>query len=185
MMNVITKNNIPLVLIAAHSTNYTIGYQGDIPWYIPQDLIRFRQLTKSYPIIMGRKTWDGLHIRPLAHRLNIVVSTTLAIVDSIQTEQNSICIVRNLADALTNACEFINKTTPADPKIFIIGGERLYRETIDQADYLQITEVHTVTPGDAFFPNYDPNDFDLISTQQPTRNSPDSVTYSFKTYKRK
>lgn len=69
-----------VILIAALcKANRVIGNQGTLPWHLPDDLKRFRELTTGHAIIMGRKTWEyGLKRRSLPNRLNIVVSRTLS-----------------------------------------------------------------------------------------------------------
>ena len=62
-------------LIVACSNNYGIGNNGKLPWNIPNDLKRFSKLTKgngNNAIVMGRKTWDSLPIKPLPNRINII-----------------------------------------------------------------------------------------------------------------
>jgi len=54
--------------------NGVIGRSGDLPWSLPDDLARFKKITHGGTVIMGRKTWESLHIQPLPGRTNLVVS---------------------------------------------------------------------------------------------------------------
>ena len=62
-----------LTLVVAMSKNRVIGRDGDLPWRLPNDLKHFKQVTMGKPIIMGRKTWESLYVKPLPGRSNIVV----------------------------------------------------------------------------------------------------------------
>ncbi len=61
-------------LIYARAANGVIGKDGAMPWHLPEDLAHFKRLTQGHPVIMGRKTWDSLPLKPLPGRLNIVLS---------------------------------------------------------------------------------------------------------------
>ena len=126
-----------LSLIAAFSENYVIGQGLHIPWKIPGEQKRFKQLTTGNVVIMGRKTYDSIG-RPLPNRQIIVISRnpTLKI--------QGVEVTSDLEQAIGNAnpnCE-----------IFIAGGGQLYRETIDIADTLYLTRIHAKIEGDVLFP---------------------------------
>jgi len=63
-------------LIWAQDENGGIGKQGRLPWHLPEDLKNFKKLTLHHPVIMGRITWEGLPLKPLPQRRNIVISKT-------------------------------------------------------------------------------------------------------------
>ena len=63
-----------ITLIAALAQNRIIGNANQIPWHIPEDFAFFKRYTTGKPIIMGRKTWDGLPRKPLPNRRNIVIT---------------------------------------------------------------------------------------------------------------
>lgn len=133
--------NPELCIIAAISENRVIGRDNQLPWSIPDDLKRFRQLTTGHPVVMGRRTFESIG-RPLPERTNIVVSRN----PRFQTEG----IVRcgSLGEALSRAGE------GGREKIFIIGGGQIYGQTIDLADRLYLTVVRGDFSGDAYFPEY-------------------------------
>ncbi len=128
--------NVPeLHLIAAVANNRVIGNSGQIPWNIPEDLQHFKELTMGYPVIMGRRTFESIG-RALPGRENIVVTST-------RTEIPGCKTARSLTEALELA---------SGEKVFIIGGEQLYKEAMPLADYLDLTLVDAAPEGDTFFP---------------------------------
>ena len=128
-----------ITMIAALSENNVIGNDGGIPWNIPEDMKHFRELTTGNTVIMGRKTYESLpeDYTPLPDRQNIVLSRSDP---DIEAE-----VAESLEDAYRKS----------DNRIFIIGGESVYRQALEDADRLEITRVHRELEGDAFFPEID------------------------------
>ncbi len=127
-------------LIVAKSKHNVIGDKGRIPWHIPNDLKRFKELTTGKTVIMGRKTFESLpeEYKPLPNRINIVLSTD-------KTYQTNCCIVTDdLKKALRKA--------GSDKEVFIIGGEQVYKEGLRYADKIYVTEVDGEFKGDTYFP---------------------------------
>lgn len=138
-----------LNLIVAKAKNNAIGKNGKIPWNIPEELQYFKAKTINNVVIMGRKTYDSIG-KPLNKRINIIISNTKAF------SGENCFTVKSLEAALSLAKRF-NK------EIFIIGGERLYKEAIDIVDRMYITEVFMdVKEADTFFPVIDKTKFDVI-----------------------
>jgi dihydrofolate reductase len=135
-------------IIAAMADNRVIGRGGAIPWDIPADRRRFRELTMGHPVIMGRKTFESIG-RPLPGRTNIVLSRK----PDFRAEG---CIVANsLEDALRACC--------GAEDVFICGGEELYRQALPMADRIFLTVVHHPCSGDAYFP---PLPADYVETER-------------------
>ena len=127
----------PLIkIIAAVSLDGFIGKDGQIPWRLPSDLKKFKELTLYSTVVMGRKTWESLPNRPLKDRRNIVLS---------QTGKGLYGVERytNLSDAI-EACS-------KEKEIWLIGGETVYREGLKLADEVYLTKVLLRTGGDASF----------------------------------
>lgn len=124
-------------IIAAFNPQFIIGINGKIPWHIPEDLKRFKQLTMGKPIIMGRKTWESIGSKPLPGRLNIVVSSSIAISSSLSGIM--------VTDSLATAIDFL-RLGEQDDEVFIIGGERLYAEALPLADSMYLTVVRKDIP---------------------------------------
>ncbi len=154
-----------LALIAAISENNCIGNQGKLPWNIPEDMKHFKDLTIGHTVLMGRKTWESLpkKFRPLPQRKNIIITR-----DETYSVPTGVIVCKSLTEVIE---KFSNET------ILVIGGAEIYKQTIDLADTLYITHVHTDVPGDAFFPKIDPNQW------KPTHTE-DHETFSFVTYEK-
>jgi len=128
-------------IIVAHSRNMVIGKANALLWRLPEDLKRFKKLTTSHPIIMGRKTYQSIN-RPLPDRTNIIVTRDKNL------EIPGCIIVHSVTEAIEKAKEFDQK------EIFIIGGAEIYKETLPLVDRLYVTKVDLDVGGDAFFPEY-------------------------------
>ncbi len=143
-------------IVVAIAKNNVIGSKNDLPWYLPEDLKRFRQITTGHTVIMGRKTFESIVARigkPLPNRKNIVITSQpeTITVDGVET-------FRSLAAALD-----AHKT---DEQIFIIGGARMFAEALPLADALYVTHVEKDYPGDVFFPDIDWSQWSKINEQQ-------------------
>ncbi len=129
-------------IIAAMAKNRVIGIANTLPWRLPEDLKHFKALTLGHHILMGRKTYESLG-RPLPGRTSVVITRS-------QDLRVPGCRVANsIADAVA-ACD-------NDNEIFFIGGEELYRQALDVADRIYLTEINEDFAGDAWFPEFDMN----------------------------
>jgi dihydrofolate reductase len=128
-----------LTLVAAVGRNGVIGRHGDLAVRISEDLRRFKALTMGHPIVMGRKTWDSMP-GPLPGRRSIVVTRDPA------WRAEGVEVAHTVASALELA---------GSGPVFVVGGGELYRQTIDRADVLELTEVDHYLEGDVFFPPLD------------------------------
>lgn len=144
-----------LSLIAAMARNRVIGLHNRLPWRLPADMKRFRELTTGHTIVMGRKTFDSL-ARPLPNRTNIVVTRDRAF------RPDGATVAHSVEDAIARA--------GADREIFVIGGEQIYRQTLPVADRLYLTLVDSDFDGDAWFPEYDAKEWKEIASE---RHRPD------------
>ena len=113
-------------LIWAQSTSGVIGRANGIPWRLPEDQARFKELTVGHTVVMGRLTWDSLpaKVRPLPGRRNVLVTTQADFMADGAT------VVRNLDDALT-----------LDDDIWVIGGGQIYALAVPLATRCEVTEV--------------------------------------------
>ena len=125
-------------LIWAQDQNGGIGKNGNLPWHISEDLRNFKKITLDSAVIMGRKTWESLPIKPLPNRINIVLSKTM------ETEALTFKSYKQCMEYLKN-----NNI----PKVFIIGGRSVYQLFFDSVDFLHITNVKLFEDGiNEFFP---------------------------------
>ena len=149
-------------IIAACDQNGLIGINGRMPWYIPEDLQRFKRLTTGNAILMGRKTWESLPIKPLPDRTNYVISSS-----TMDNPTNAFWHRRSLQSVLQAIAQY-----RPDSGVFIIGGQRLYEEALPLADTVYLTKIKTTyNPKDndevAYFPLADMNfvDWELESCE--------------------
>lgn len=119
-----------------------IGKDGTIPWHIPQDLKRFKDLTMGHPIIMGRKTHQSIG-RALPGRQNIIITRD-------EHYLATGCVVCHTLEAAIEMAK-----TEEEKEIFIIGGAQIYTQAIDSADRLYLTLVKGTYDADAYFREYE------------------------------
>ena len=128
-----------ITLVAAIASNNVIGKENSLPWNIPEDLKRFKQMTSGHTILMGRKTFDSIG-RPLPNRQNIVMTKDE------NFEQEGIKVINDFDEAL----ELIKES---NEDVFVIGGSKIYELFEPVANSLAITRILKDFEGDAFFPN--------------------------------
>lgn len=123
-----------------------IGKKGGLPWYIPEELKRFKKITMGHPIIMGRKTHESIG-RPLQGRTNIVITH-----EPKYTSPGCI-IVHSLEEALRLSFDKLRIAQGSD-EIFVIGGGEIYKQALPKANKLYLTYIDKEIAGDVFFPDY-------------------------------
>ena len=131
-------------IIAALGRNRAIGYQNTLPWRLPADLQRFKQLTMGHHMLMGRKTFESIG-RPLPGRTSIIITRQL------DYEAEGCLIVHSLDEAIALA------TARGEHEAFIIGGADIYAQSLPLADRMYLTWVEAEPEADAFFPVFDEN----------------------------
>ncbi len=147
-------NEFPVALIAAVAINRVIGLNNELPWHLPADMKHFKATTMGYPVIMGRKTYESIG-RPLPGRTNIILTKDKSWGHEISYGINVVHTVKEALRAARDAYA-MGRCLHADKKIFVIGGEQIYKLFLDQAKYLHLTEVEAIPKGDAFFPELKP-----------------------------
>jgi len=152
-------------LIAAMAENRVIGNKSAIPWKLPFDRKRFRDITMGHPVILGRKTFEIIG-RPLFGRSNIVLTRQRGYM------AEGAVVVHSLDEAFT-ACEDAGE-------VFVCGGGTVFRETIPLARRIYLTVIHRSYEGDTFFPEI-PGSFIERTREEITHMPP----YSFVFFERK
>jgi dihydrofolate reductase len=148
--------------------NRVIGKDGRLPWHLPEDLKRFKQLTMGHHIVMGRKTWESIG-RLLPGRHHVIVSRTPGYSVPGATVAGSIA-------AAFAACG-------EDSEIFVIGGGEIYALALPAADRILLTEIGQDFEGDAFFPALPPGEWQ--ESERLRRKDPaNGLAYSFVTLER-
>lgn len=165
-----SRRQVPVTIIAAVGQNMELGKNGQLIWYIPEDLRHFKQLTLGATVIMGRKTWDSLPRKPLPGRQNIVISGNPDFMPEGAVKASSI------AEAIAHAKG--NET-------FIIGGASIYEQAFPLADKLEITHIEdSEAMADTFFPEIDEKEWMLSKISEPLL-SPDNIHFRYATYSRR
>ena len=128
-------------LIAAVDQNFAIGNSGNLLFKIPEDLKLFKRLTTGHIVLMGRKTFESLGCKPLPDRVNIVISTTKKYDDGVITFER-----------LTAAVEYSKHSFP-DKDLYVVGGGRVYEESLKYADEVILTRYDRAYEDvDTYFP---------------------------------
>lgn len=157
-------------IIAAMDRNRLIGNRNQLPWHLPADLAHFKQVTMGKPIIMGRKTYESIG-RPLPGRANIVLTRSQSFhAEGVFT-----------ANTLQQALDFAT----GESEVMIIGGSSIYELALPVADRLYMTYVDNSCEGDAWFPEFDLEQWTIVSSEQHTADENNSSDYRFVTYERK
>lgn len=171
--------NIKIAAIVAMDEGRAIGLNGDLPWYIPEDLKYFSRMTKGHAVLMGKNTWVSLkpQFKPLPNRLNIVCSRTPELIVAPKEVLRYDDPHKAINDARSAKLNLTSDT------LWIVGGAQIYRETINEWDELYLTAIFSKFNGDTFFPEFE-QDFNLVSSDD--RLSCEQIpAYSFRRYVRK
>jgi dihydrofolate reductase len=155
-------------IIVAYAANRIIGSRGQMPWRLPEDLKRFRQITMGHAIVMGRKTWESIG-RLLPGRHHVIISRRPGYTVPGAT------VVASLGDAIAACAD--------ESDVFIIGGGEIYRLALPLSDRIYATEIEGSFEGDAFFPLPDMAIW-KETRREPGRDENSSMRYSFVTFDR-
>ena len=160
-------------LIVAYAKNRIIGKNGKIPWNIPGEQSRFRELTTGHVVIMGRRTYEEIG-HPLPGRYLIVVSRTKQYSDENLTSATS------FQEAVGMAEQVAEQTKWHGP-VFIAGGAGIYERALPIVDKMYITEIDMEVEGDTVFPAFAPEEYHRIE-EETVYGEP---TYHYVIYQRK
>ena len=157
-----------VALIWAQSGSGVIGRDGGIPWRLPEDMARFKELTMGHTVVMGRRTWESLpaRFRPLPGRRNVVLTRNPA-------------FRADGADVLTSPAAAV-----ADPQSWVIGGAEIYHLAMPRATRCEVTEVEIdlrLQDDDALAPVLDES---WVGTSTPWRDSASGLRYRFHSFLR-
>ncbi len=162
---------VRLAAVVAMGRNKVIGRQGELPWRIPSDLKRFKQITLGKPVIMGRKTWDSLPRKPLPGRPNFVISRSMTTIVGAY-------VFAHFHEALDKARSAA--MSAGVDEVCLIGGARLYADLLGKTDRVYLTEVDLAPCGDAVFPALDPTDWRLVSYERMRAAEGDDADFTLK-----
>jgi len=159
----------PLTLIAALTRNRVIGRDQRLPWRLPADLRFFKQTTMGKPLLMGRRTWESIG-RPLPGRWMMVLTGHPGY------SAPGCTVAHSLDEALTLAGPV--------PEIMVIGGAILYAQTLPLAARLYLTLIETELPGDAWFPEWERQEWWLDWEEAHPADADHAWPYRFQRWER-
>lgn len=160
-----------LRLVAALDRRRAIGRDNDLPWRLPADLKRFKALTLGHPLLMGRRTAESLG-RALPGRLNLVLTRQGKVPFEGMHAVPDIDAALGMADGASD--------------LMVIGGGEVYALCLPLATHLHLTHVDTEVEGaDAFFPAFDPADWDITSDAPQPADDRHAFPYRFVDYRRR
>ncbi|AWM09079.1 dihydrofolate reductase [Bradyrhizobium symbiodeficiens] len=165
-----------IVFVVAIAENGVIGAGNAMPWRLKSDMARFKTLTIGKPVIMGRKTFESLPRRPLPGRTNIVITRDAAY------RAKGALVTTSAADA--DAVARGDALRRSATEIAVIGGAEIFRQWLDRADRLEITEVHARPDGDTHF-DINKAEWDEVARVRHPAGGEDSAEYSYVTYRRR
>jgi dihydrofolate reductase len=152
-----------MFLIAARSENNVIGSGLEIPWRVKGEQRLFKEVTLGHTLIMGRKTFDSIG-KALPGRDTVII-----------TSQSDLKVPDcHIATSLDQGLDIANGLRG---DVFVAGGGEIYRQTIDLADGIHLTTIHTVVEGDIYFPGFDRNQFEVVVSHRYESNI--NYTYEF------
>ena len=160
----------------ARARNGVFGAQGGLPWRLKTDLQMFKALTLGKPIIMGRKTWDSLPIRPLPGRINIVLTRD----GSFEPLQALVC--ETLGDAVQIAREQAEED--GVDEVCVIGGAAVAQMAFPKARRLYLTEVEADPEGEVILPEFDLTGWTEVRREHHPAGEDDQYPFTFRVLER-
>lgn len=158
-----------LSLIAAMADNRVIGINNTLPWKLPSDMRWFRQHTLGKPVIMGRKTFESFGGRTLPDRTNIIITR------DVNYQAEGTVVVTSIAEAIEQA----SQSSALVDEAMIIGGASFYEQMLDKVDRMYLTFVHTELDGDAWFPEYNLDDWQQVERIDVDADEKNPFAHSF------
>ncbi len=159
-----------IIMIAAVAENNVLGKDNDLVWHLPNDFKRFKALTTGHHIIMGRKTFESFP-KPLPNRTHIIITRQ-------KEYQAEGCITVDSIEKALAIC-------PKEENAFIIGGGEIYQLGLPFTDKIEITRVHHTFEGDAYFPDINEDEWEIIFSEYNEKDEKHNYDYSYQTFVRK
>lgn len=157
-----------IFFVVAVAENNAIGKEGKLPWgHLPDDEEHFKRLSQGHPVVMGRRSYDGIG-HALPDRPNIVVTRQPG------WAAPGCEVAASVPVALARAREL-------GEEVCVIGGGEIFREALPLADVIYLTEVHHSFEGDAFFPVLDPAKWQEESRERHETDKHHAYAFSFVT----
>jgi dihydrofolate reductase len=157
-------------MIVAMAENRVIGVNNKLPWYLPNDLKYFKQVTMGKPILMGRLTYESIG-KPLPGRTNIVITRNE------DWSTDGVKVVHSLEQAYQLAESVCN--IDGQDEMMVIGGDQIYQTSLPSIDRIYLTKVHSEVNGDAFFPELNWAEWREVGREDFSAEGPNPYDYSF------
>lgn len=169
-----------LSIIAAMGKNNEIGKDNKLLWHLPADMKHFKEITSGHSVIMGRKTFESIG-HPLPNRRNIVITRNKDYINS-QVE-----IVNSLEEALRLVSLEHGRNfeeNQDEVEVFIIGGGEIYKQALDKANKIYLTQIDQSFDADTFFPNINTDTWEKISEERHEPDEKNLYVYEFIEYRK-
>ena len=152
-------------LISAMTPDHVIGWKGQLPWHVPEDLKHFKNLTTGHTVLMGRKTFDSIR-KPLPNRTNLILSRQIPAHIPPGTRWST-----DLKEAIAIA------EKSGEKELFVVGGAEIYALAMPLADrmYVSIIKLDSPVTGDTWFPKWNEDDWRIAERRES--NGVDFLTY--------
>jgi len=160
--------NKPISIIVAVARNWAIGANNQLLWHIPEDFKWFKKHTQGHPVIMGRRTWESLPLKPLPGRKNIVI-----------TDVPGDCFPGTICVGSPDAAIALMDEQQEN---FIIGGGMVYRQFLPKAQKVYLTVVDRDFDADTWFPEIADNEWEEVLRESHPEGNPG---YTFLIFERK
>lgn len=161
-----------ITFVYAQDLEGGIGYQGTLPWDLPNDMKFFKETTMGHTMLMGRKTFDGMNQRLLPGRKTVVMTRNKDYGQDIEGLQ----VVHNVEEVLELA---------KDQELMVIGGAHVFLDLIDYADRIVRTVIEGNFPHDVFMPQINEDQWELISSTEGIVDDKNLYKHQFEEWKRK
>ncbi len=162
-----------ITFVWAEDEKGVIGYEGKLPWHLPSDMKFFKEVTLTGDVVMGRKTYESIPVRPLKKRKNIVLTS-----DTDYAADPDVMIVHDKEAILAYA-----KKSPKD--LHIIGGASLYAMFEQDVQKLYRTVIHHSFTGDTTMVPIDWSKWRLVSKEEKKKDEKNKYDHDFEVYIRK
>jgi len=158
-----------LSAILAMDKNRGIGFGNKLPWHLPDDLKRFKEITRGHSVIMGRKTYESIG-RLLPERKNIIVTR-----DKGYKAEGAV-----IAHSIEEAIEEVKN----EEESFVIGGGEIVKLALPYLNKMYLTLVDTEIPADSFFPEFDEAEWKTVSEETHASDAKHPHRFTYKVYER-
>lgn len=162
-----------LSFVVAVSENNIIGNGGSLPWRLPEDLKRFKEITlsESNTMIMGRKTFESLP-KILPGRKHIILTNN----KNYRIEDNQVKILNGTSE--------LKPYIAAEEEYFVIGGGEIFSILLPYTDKIYLTVIHHIFTGDTFFPYLDKKEWKVTYCREGMVNEDNIYKHTFLTLER-